>query len=356
MKIAYIFKGGRKERLFSKDNFANDFFYGYLNLLEKGHNLDCLEEDDIANIKFHNLISKLINKISSVLWDLPLNLLLNFLLSKGYNKFKNIKILIATTNSFGITLAIAKKLNLIEGRIFFLSMGSIPLNASFFKKQIYKFILRDIEIIVFSKAEYMFLKNLNFANLEYIPFGIDYSFWKNNRELSNDYVLAIGNDKNRDWDLLVESWLPEFPLLKIITSRNISSNKENIEILNGDWREKIITDSRIKELYIKSKFVILPLKNTIQPSGQSCCLQAMACKKTVMISDIDGIWDRDLLIHKYSLYLIEHSSVDSIQNGVLEVLNNKDLRTKIAKNGKNLVKNYLNSDNMSKILIQKIEQ
>ena len=109
---------------------------------------------------------------------------------------------------------------------------------------------------------------------------------------SEKYVLAIGNDLARDWSILVSAWDKDFPMLKIVTSLPIKNKKSNITVMRGDWHTQALTDLQIRDLYCNSEFVILPLKETFQPSGQSVCLQAMACSKAVLISNIKGIWDK----------------------------------------------------------------
>jgi len=64
-----------------------------------------------------------------------------------------------------------------------------------------------------------------------------------------------------------------------------------VELLSGDWKESILSDIEIRKLIQKSRLVILPLKKTFQPSGQSVALQTMACGKPVIISKTDGFWD-----------------------------------------------------------------
>ena len=39
---------------------------------------------------------------------------------------------------------------------------------------------------------------------------------------------------------------------------------------------------------------IIPLKNSIQPSGQSVALQSMACGTPVVITETFGFWDKKL--------------------------------------------------------------
>ena len=52
----------------------------------------------------------------------------------------------------------------------------------------------------------------------------------------------------------------------------------------------------LRRLYNSAAAVIAPLKDVHQPSGYSVTLQAMSCGKPVILSNIKGLWDRELLI------------------------------------------------------------
>ena len=65
----------------------------------------------------------------------------------------------------------------------------------------------------------------------------------------------------------------------------------NFKIYNGSWGSPAISDLELRNLYSSSKLTIIPLKNSLQPSGQSVALQSIACGTPVLISKTDGFWD-----------------------------------------------------------------
>ena len=108
-----------------------------------------------------------------------------------------------------------------------------------------------------------------------------------------------------------------------------------------------MSDEEIKVLYSNALYVVIPLKETIQPSGQSCCLQAMACGKPVIMSKIKGLWDENLLCDKNNLLFVKPGSVMSLRNSIKEMNNNKKLQHKLSNNGKQLVEKFYNNEIMS---------
>ena len=146
------------------------------------------------------------------------------------------------------------------------------------------------------------------------------------------------------------------PNLKIVTSIPLKNIKDNVQIIKGDWRNNLLTDKQILSLYNGAKFVIVPLLDTIQPSGQSVCLQAMACNKPVIMSDISGLWDHIKLIHEENILLVEPQNTKSLNRAIIKLLTDDILYKKLSKNGRELVEKLYNIENMSKHLKSYIDQ
>ena len=58
-------------------------------------------------------------------------------------------------------------------------------------------------------------------------------------------------------------------------------------------------------MYENSKLTIVPLKNSIQPSGQSVSLQSMSMNTPVIITKTDGFWDSKYFRHKKIFSLLK---------------------------------------------------
>ena len=95
----------------------------------------------------------------------------------------------------------------------------------------------------------------------------------------------------------------------------------------------MLTDTEVRDIYEQSKVTILPLKNTLQPSGQSVTLQSMSCGVPVIISNTIGFWDSDRFKNDYHLVRLEDNSLDSWVSKISEILKSEDLLAEISKNG-----------------------
>lgn len=189
----------------------------------------------------------------------------------------------------------------------------------------------------------------------HIPFGVDSAFWvpapDDSPAAGEDYVLSIGNDSHRDYGTLLQAWKPEYPLLRVVTAQDIAPTGRNVEVLRGGWHEKVLTDEEIRGLIQGARFVILPIKETIQPSGQSACLQAMACGKAVAITDFQGLWSRHLLRDGATCILCGAPGDQSgIQRAVERLLADPTLVAMIGINARRLVESDLNVDKMAEAI------
>ena len=354
----YLFKKGRRKRLENLEKSPSEFFYCYKELINDGFGVELLEELDL-NIRLNNiLINKCLNLFSKLIFNLPLNSIYSFITNKGYKKLRNADSIVTTTNSLGITMCIAKNLGLIKANILFINMGIFSKYPNFAKLFFYKYLFKKTTLLTISKTEYQILNKLfNDVLIKYLPFGVDESFWYPRLKNSvKPYVLAIGNDLARDWQTLIKAWEEDFPTLKIITSLPISNLKKNIEVIKGNWHYETLTDIEMRDLYQDSEFVIVPLKETFQPSGQSTCLQAMACSKAVLISDIKGIWDKQLLKHKENIFFVKSGDKEDLNLGIRLFLKDIKLRESIAKKGRQLIINHFNIVNMKNKLIKVLEE
>ena len=357
LSILFIFKKGRKERLFDNKKFPSEFFYGYKELEKDGYNVNFLEELDLSfQIKNFYLI-KIINFFSKIFFNFPIRMIFEFLLNKKIDKINSADVVITTTNSLGVTLSFLKAFGVVKSKIVFICMGLLTNKNNFLKIIIFKYIFKKVKLLTISKVEYKFLKSLfHKSDVGYMPFGVDKEFWlpKNKTNNYDPYVLAIGNDLARDWDLLVSSWEEDFPNLKIITSLPINNTKKNIEVISGNWHSKTLTDEKMRDLYCNSEFIIIPLKETLQPSGQSTCLQAMSCGKAVVLTKVEGIWDKNLMKHKENVFFIRSGNKFDLKKSVKSLMYNIELRESLEKGGRDLIISNFNSLNMASNLINNL--
>ncbi len=350
LEVIFIFKSGRKERLNSSEVFPTEFLYGYLELIEKGYEIRMLEDSDIGMSPPLDLFSDLINKIGRLFGRLPLGMALSLFSKRFRKQLPTNGLIIATTNGIGLSLGIGKILGLVRPRVLLLAMGLMPINASWWKRFIFSIVTKKLILATISQPEQSFLQQKFKRNdILYIPFGVDNNFWKPapNNVAIDDYVLAIGNDLNRDWNTLVEAWDESLPELIIVTSLYVPPASKNVRVIFGDWHKSKISDKEIREMYWKSKFVIVPVKETIQPSGQSVCLQAMACGKVVIMSNNLGLWSRKLMRNEENIMLVPTQDKQALSLAIDKIINDNGLKKYIEHNAIKTISDHYSVDHMT---------
>lgn len=192
----------------------------------------------------------------------------------------------------------------------------------------------------------------------FIPFGIDTLFWKS-RNTSNfdnkNYILFLGNDGNRDYDLVykIASKLKDVNF-KFVTKYNFNTleSLHNVDIISGDWNANLLSDEAIKEYYENARMTILPLKDSLQPSGQSVTLQSMSMGTPVAITKTSGFWDYSKFINNENIFFILDNSLESWLNFLNNSYYDTDMLKKISLNSVSTVSKHFDQNQFNEKLIE----
>jgi len=356
--VTFVYAGSRREKLKTIDKSASDFFYGFLELKKNNINTTFIEIPD----KKTGVIDKLIIKV----------LRLPIYFFKAIN-IKNFRTLFNSKNivfinesaylSHILIIALIKLFKKCNILFFPMGLGERYLNSSVFSKKIIKSSIKISNKVIFiGKGELNLFSNLikNFSHkYEYLPFSVDTKFWNSiGKKTDNiENILFIGNDINRDFEFmnLFSSSNKQYNFY-FVTSNDLLLNVEsdNVKKIKGDWRKQVISDEDILSLYLNSDLVVLPIKETTQPSGQSVALQAMSTGTPVMITKTDGFWDPNLFIDLKNIFFVYENTLEAWQKKIYELNENPELIYEVVKNGKDLIREEHNIDDFSKKLLEKL--
>ena len=347
---AYLSKGGRGSRL--ENRGPTEFLYGIAELNQSGQGIRLIDEAELGLDKLpHRNLWALANIVGYRLTGIPVWMLVQLLRRSNRNALNQFQTILVTTNSFGICLGLLNRLGLLRAHIVFIAMGLVEQATARRIAITYRSLLKRITVCALSRPEANLLARVLRQEVSFIPFGVDTEFWQPQVGKSGDYVLSIGNDRHRDYVTLVSAWKPSYPKLVIVTKLDVPAHGANVQVIKGDWHLQIIDDAGVRSLMQSARFVILPIKNTIQPSGQSACLQAMACGKAVLLTDFVGLWNRELLISEQTCLLGGAAgSVAGMQTAIEQLLADQDLVDRIGKNARAMIVNNLRSWHMSSAL------
>lgn len=348
--ITYVFSGSRKERFLKKDYEAIEFFYGLGIFNSKNYNLEIIEPK-ISNFFGKNIL-KFIDTFFKKIINLPVYMY-------EYYSFKNIKILARTDKlvlvnestfcSLAPILFLIKIFTKIDVYVF--AMGLYSKKLRFPKLRIFHFMFISLfsniatNVFFLGEGEY---KNALETHPKFkdkyvlFPFSVDTEFWspKNIPINERKEVLFVGNDGNRDPELLIKI-IEYFKNIQFNVVSNLEAfsglNLKNLKLYKGSFGSKDLRDSQLRDLYQNARIIILPLKNTYQPSGQSVTLQAMSCERPVIISKTKGFWDNQRFINNKHLCFVENNSFEGWVSKFSKIYNDDAYLVKLEKTGKNLI-------------------
>ena len=374
MKITdycFVYFNGRAEKLKGKDIRPRDFFYGYHYATSIGYITEILE---FGNKEPGNkILSKILLKIQQLIlkafkfqYDF-----VGIIKPNNWRLLKNSKNIILSNQRIAHSLLpflLYVKLFKKSNTITVIAMGlfnSSSKNLLIIKIHnfLHKIMLKNISRMVFiGQPEYLYATQVftrYSKKFQYIPFGVDKDFWKKKNTQdpsSDDYILFIGNDTNRDFDFLV-SLANKLQNKKFIVVTEKLEESEfkgtNVKLLNGSWNKDLLTDEYLRNLYDNAKITIVPLKEGLQPSGQSVTLQSMATETPVIITKTRGFWSQDDFIHKENIYFTQSNDLEVWKKAIDSLYEDKDMYQSISINSRNLIERKYNSDYFNSLLIGK---
>lgn len=361
-KITYVYGFGREKKLSNNPNYSSDFLYGFDYFLNNNY-----EVNYILASESKSFILIFIEKVLRKLTKLPFYMS-TYLSWKNIRTLLSSEVLILTNDTIALSLLPVLIIHrfIKKGKIIVIVMGLLskpkPDKLSIFLQNIIiKLLLKiSFKFIFLGKKEKDLAKNKyqKYADkLKYIPFCIDSNFWKYD-EIEKKYDLVfVGNDGNRDYNFLIEliNRLSDLKFL-VISNNEILKNyfnsmkSYNVEFLVGSLSESEIDDRKLKELYNSSKVSIIPLKETIQPSGQSVALQSLSVGLPVIISSTSGNWFYGEKINDEFLKVINKNDIELWEKNIRNLLKQNNLYENKPVEIEDLIVENLDKERFDKIL------
>lgn len=183
------------------------------------------------------------------------------------------------------------------------------------------------------------------------PFGVDLEFWRpTDHAPDGGGVFSVGSDPKRDYPTLLRARFPG--KIRILTRLkiDIGDRGTDIEVLRGSLHGSAITDEVLRGLYQSSEIVVVPLLDVWQPTGYSVTLQAMACGKPVVLSDIRGLWDRDVFRSGENCILVRPGDAHALGAAIRMLQGNPDQRRQIGASARRTAEQYFSLARMEDAL------
>lgn len=366
-KTAVLFpSAARLKRLGESENITvpKDFFYGALNPLQTGKPVELVDtrtdpQGTLARLFLY--YERLRNRFS------------NFGLTRTRvevlkKDIEQADIALSFTDGFSLSLGYYRNLlpkgTVIAGGFHGLSDiadGVAPAYRGIARNRIAKAVHGLDHLFFFGEAdrqEAVRRFGLDANRTSLFLFGIDTDYWQpaEGGGIEDGTVLSIGSDPKRDYATLIQADI-QAPV-NIITRLNIDvpETKQNVELIRGSYHGSPITDERLRQFYQEASVISVPIRDVFQPSGYSVTLQAMACGKPVVLSDIKGLWDPHLYKSGENCILVEPENPKAMADAVNSLMSDDSLRQKIGQAARDTAVQHFGLDRMDDSFTQLVKR
>jgi glycosyltransferase involved in cell wall biosynthesis len=243
------------------------------------------------------------------------------------NQLRECDVVVGTTGGHAFALAVWRSLGRLRAPIVGIQAGLLNYKINLSRRYSTAFFLRRMQSILFgeSELELMYKTYPGIRGRMHVnQFGVDTSYWTPGPAPESGYILAVGNDGRRDYPTLIEAAKRLAYPVVLLTSQTLPIPlPPNVEHILGSYTDGV-SDTELRDLYRGASCVVVPLKPTFQPSGQSVALQAMACERPVVLTETQGIWSRETVRDGETLLLTPPGDVGQLVQVIRCVMENKE--------------------------------
>lgn len=321
MKIAFVYAKGRLRR-FEKvkiGHAASEFFYGAIQLGQRGHQVDIIEVHGTDK-------RSLVRGIGDRLFRLQLlpnrttGALLEEIKSDICPQLVGADVVVAANTPIAFALGTLKIFGYVKAPIVAIHLGIASYHQTWLRRKVNALVLKRMWTQLFGDGEYgQVMENFNVPKERIVvnQFGVDTEYWCPDHEPEGDYVLSVGNDMRRDYELLREVAKKIGWKVVVVSARVLDGGwPDNVSLIPGTWLSEAPIDEMIREYYRGAQCVVLPLIDSVQPSGQSVCLQAMACGKPVILTRTRGLWSESMMRDGENVIFVPPGDVEALARAI----------------------------------------
>ncbi|MCE9611245.1 MAG: glycosyltransferase family 4 protein [Chthoniobacter sp.] len=343
-RIAFVYIKGRLARLpeVRCGTAPTEFFYGAIELERQGWKIEHYEIDPDAP-------GDLLARALTYLFPLscrPVKMDPR-LLTRGAalaERLNACDCIVATAGNIAFALALLTKLGRIRRPVIGIQCGVLNYPHNFIRKAVSRRLLARMHSMLFADGELAEMRAFfGLPEERIVPneFGVDLDFWKPGDGATGDYVLSVGNDGQRDYETLLRA-APQIGCpIRIITRRPLPLPlPPNVTHIAGSWHGRELDDDALREVYRGARCVVVPIRPTLQPSGQSVTLQAMACGTPVVLTETAGLWSRKALVSGDNILLARPGDAADLAKNTHRVLEEGELRMRLVSRGLETVRNH----------------
>jgi len=273
-----------------------------------------------------------------------------------WKKIRKADVLVSTVDTCGLPIAMLKWLGILRVPMIYVSQGlahrllaRVETGRSRVFRFLYSRILHSVErLLVLGEGAVVPVERafgVEPKRVSVLPFGVDDCFWTPaEKSLQGDYILSVGTDAARDYLTLLRAVGQRS--VHIVTRQRLPGSLlgAGVQVSSNH------SFAELRDLYRVARFVVIPLQDVDQPSGQSAALQAMACAKAVIITRTQGLWEPECMRHLDTCFLVEPGDVEGLREAMEYLWANPADAERIGLNARRLVERRYNAHSLARNL------
>jgi len=312
--VVWVYRRRRRQWLeeWQRGEGSSEFFYGLLSLRDR-YRVGFVEDEGRTPAArpwypFERLIARRLGMGFAL--DLALKNLV------GLNRAR---IIVSTVDACGLPLALLKAAGLLRTPLIYISQGLSDRVATYgadrwLARQYRRLLLGVEELVTLSAGAQASLAawlGVPPGRVRVLPFGADCDFWRDTAPpgASAGPIVSVGSDPGRDYQTLLAA-VGDLPLHVVTTMALPVEGRTNVRVTTTH------TSVELRDIYSGSRFLVIPLHDRSQPSGQSTALQAMACGAAAVLTRTRGWWGETHLRDGENCVLVPPGRVDALRDAI----------------------------------------
>ena len=206
----------------------------------------------------------------------------------------------------------------------------------------YRWAYRGVDRLVFfspNQADvYRDVLGIPDERLAPVPFGIDDEYFTPQDVDEQDYVLAVGRDRGRDWATLFAAVRDTGLKLKVACR---PQDIEGLELPPNVEYAGFLPLDEYRDLTAAARVVVVPTKVRAYPTGQTVLLEAMALARCCVVTDTPAM--RDYVDDEVTALVVPPADPVALRSAVERAHADGELRRRIGAAARLSVEKHFNS-------------
>ena len=311
--VVWVYRRGRQRSLaeWQRGECSSEFFYGLIPLRER-YRVGFVEGSSAPWFRRPwYVVERLFARRLGIGFALDLAV-------RHLRTLNRARVVVSTVDTCGLPLGLLKRRGLLRPRLVYISQGlSDRIHAYGRQRRLARW-CRDL---VLAADEHATLSagaadglaawlGVPLDRVRVLPFGTDHEFWHDTGPGARDArIVSVGSDAGRDYPTLLAA-VGTRPL-HVVTRQTLTvPDGADVRVTHEH------TPGELRDIYSASRFVVTPLHDRDQPSGQSAALQAMACARAVILTRTRGWWGEDLLVDGDNCVMVRPGDADGLRRAI----------------------------------------